>query len=175
MKNVILISIIGAFLFFAPNQSFAQTQGQEKREEAKEKRDKAQDKREEAKDSREKQDKLSKDNQGHAYGKDKGNMSGREFGQHRAEMARNKANYARTRLQETENVLIFQKERLRTLERTVEEDARKPNADRNLIEERKMRIRQAEERLSKLEVALNESKERLRRAERSLEAVIENN
>lgn len=189
MKNILLIGMIGAFLFFAPEQTFAQAHGQEKREaakenqdkaqekreEAKKKRDKAQDNREKAKDSRERQDKLSKDNQGPAYGRDKGDMTGREFGQHRAEMARNKVEHANTRIMETENLIFSQRERLRTLKQSAEEEAKRPNADKKAIEEREIRIRHAEERLSQLEDALKESRERLRTAEHSLRTVIEDN
>jgi chromosome segregation ATPase len=186
MKNAILISVIGAFLFFTPQQSYAQAQGQEnreavkekqekaqeKREDAKEKRDKAQDKREEAKDKRERQDRVSKDNQGHAYGRDKGDMTGREFGQHRAEMARNKAKHTRDRLRETEELITLHRERLSTLKRSLDEEGQRPNANRQDIEERETRIRRAELRLSQLEESLAESRERLRRAESSLEALV---
>src|SRR5690606_2634495 len=128
MKNVILVSIIGAFLFFGHGLTLTHAQGNEKKEESKEKviQDKDKNKADQSqkdKDSPKKQAVLAKDkdNQGNAYGKDKGDMTGREFGQHRAEMARNKAEHAKTRIQETESLISYHKERLHTLRLSVEE------------------------------------------------------
>lgn len=184
-------------MFIAPYQSFAQSRGQERREEAKEKKEWAEDQKEKAeekaedkrnraqnkiektqdkmdRDSREMPEQVIKENEGNAYGRNKGNMSGREFGQYRAEMARNKSEVTLIKLNETENYLINQRERLNNLRRSLEEERSIRNADQTVIEERRIRITRAEEKLSQLNQLLNQSKENLIRTERSLQAVFDN-
>lgn len=204
MKNIIVVSIIGVFLFLGSSQTFAQSTSQEKREEAKEKQIKAQEKRGEAQEkqnkaqskmkkaegkmdrtqnkmdsaqartdrnSDDKSDKMLKGNSGNAYGKDKGDMTGREFGQYRAHIAQNKADKTNTKLSETDSILEDRRERLKRMKESLEERASLPAADKKEIEERRENISKAEEKLSQLEILLNETQERLRKTERSLKTL----
>lgn len=185
MKNLILVSVIGSLLFLGTTQSFAQNKGQEKKEQAKEKQAKAQDKKENAQykqgraenkmDSLQTKAEMSRDSSGNAYGKNKGDMTGKEFGQYRAEVAQNKAENVTNRLSKTDSILTEKRENLKRLKKSLEEDARRPNVDKKEIEERRVDIDKAENKLLNLEVLLDKSREKLKKTEEALKAVTQDN
>lgn len=108
---------------------------------------------------------------GNAYGKNKGEMSGREFGQARAAAAKKLQGEIRELDQKVTNgEEVVQK--ARTEIKQAEENLENTEADSTVINKRQERIAKAKEQLSELEIMLETQKEKLSKARNKLEEMV---
>lgn len=109
----------------------------------------------EAGPSDEKTAKDKADNKGNAYGKDKGEMSGREFGQNRAAEARskNQAKKAETKrsVETGDSKVIEARDRIKKSKEKLEKDKKSRKVNDKQYEERKRKIEAAEKQTDELE------------------------
>lgn len=189
MKLLSRISLITALLLFvagALSNSYAQKKGAKKGK--KEKPEKVENRGKAAADSIQQNGqyvpdtlgnkgkakaKAGKENQGqgNAYGRNKGDMSGREFGQARAAAAK--------KLQDEINALdqkVTEGEEMaqeaRTKIRQAEENIDTAEGDSTVINRREERVAKAKEQLSELEVMLEKQKEKLSKARSRFEELV---
>ncbi|NGP75007.1 hypothetical protein G3570_00060 [Balneolaceae bacterium YR4-1] len=120
--------------------------------------------------------KAGKENQGqgNAYGRNKGDMSGREFGQARAAAAKKlqeEISALDQKVTEGEEVA----EKAREDIRTAEENLENAEGDSTVINRRVERVEKAKEQLSELEVMLENQKEKLSKARSRFEELMGRN
>lgn len=105
---------------------------------------------------------VEKDQQGNAYGKNKGDLQGKEFGQERAEQARLSQETKSKELNETilqgEEKVKEARERIRVAKEKLEQDKKEGRISDQVFQERKERISKAEQALSELEVSIEKGK-----------------
>ena len=109
--------------------------------------------------------------QGNAYGKNKGEMSGREFGQARAAAAK-KLQEEISALDEKVTEGEEMAEEARTRIRQAEENLENAEGDSTVINRREERVEKAKEQLSELEVMLEKQKEKLAKARNRFEELM---
>lgn len=111
--------------------------------------------------------------QGNAYGRDKGDMTGREFGQARAAAARNLNN----EVERMENNIITAEETVSRARTEIEQAEESVEEEQN-DERRQTRIEQiekAKEQLSDLEQVIQREKEKVQNARKKLEEIFNEN
>lgn len=95
------------------------------------------------------------DNKGNAYGKDKGGMSGKEFGQNRAAEARskNQSQKAETKRTADEGEVRVReaRERIKKAKEKLEKDKKEKRVNDKQYEERRKKIEEAEQEANELE------------------------
>jgi hypothetical protein len=110
---------------------------------------------------------VEKDQQGHAYGKDKGGLEGKEFGQERAEQAKLNRETKSKELNETilegERKVKEARERIEVAKEQLEKDKQMGRISEQVFQERKERISKAEQALSDLEVSLDKGRKAVSR------------
>ncbi|MDD5508010.1 MAG: hypothetical protein PHD25_06715 [Bacteroidales bacterium] len=103
-----------------------------------------------------------KDQQGHAYGKDKGGLQGKEFGQERAEQARLNREAKSKELNESilqgEQKVKEARERIEVAKKQMEQDKQMGRISEQVFQERKEKISKAEQALSDLEFSLDKAR-----------------
>jgi len=103
-----------------------------------------------------------KDQQGNAYGKDKGDLQGKEFGQERAEQARLNRETKSKELNESilqgEQKVKEARERIEVAKAQMEKDKQMGRISEQVFQERKEKISKAEQALSDLEVSLDKAR-----------------
>jgi colicin import membrane protein len=107
-------------------------------------------------------DKVAQDNEGNAYGKNKGDLSGREFGQQRAAQARLTSEQRRERLENSVEEGDKKVKDARTKIAKAREALEKDRSDKKLTDvqyaEKKARIERAERAVQVLEEKINEGR-----------------
>lgn len=113
------------------------------------------------------QHRVEKDQQGHAYGKDKGGLEGKEFGQERAEQAKmnreTKSKELNETIQEGEQKVKEARERIEVAKVQLEKDKQMGRISEQVFQERKERISKAEQAVSDLEYSLYMGKKAISR------------
>ena len=163
-KKVLQAFILSGIILIS-GQVFAQGKGKDKKEEKLEmkmekEKNKHENKVKEKKEEHNRNLNEVKENNGNAYGKNKGDLSGREFGQQRAAEARAKIKKGMDDIEENE-------ERLRGLRDKVDE-IKKEETDREKLE----RILKAEEQIKKAEDEAKKAKEILIKKDRELKDIL---
>lgn len=101
--------------------------------------------------------------EGHGYGKDKGNLEGRDFGQHRAEEAKmNKENKAKEldgNISTGEDKVLAAKEKINASKQKLEENKKAGKINDTQYKEELQKINRAEEAVKNLENSLQKGKE----------------
>ena len=105
---------------------------------------------------------VEKDQQGHAYGKNKGDLEGKEFGQERARQAQlnreNKSKELNETIIQGEEKVKEARERIRVAKEKLEQDKKEGRISDQVFQERQERISKAEQALSNLEVSIEKGK-----------------
>ena len=121
----------------------------------------------EGKEPTQHQHRVEKDQQGHAYGKDKGGLEGKEFGQERAEQARLNRETKSKELNESilqgEQKVKEARERIEVAKKQMEQDKQMGRISEQVFQERKEKISKAEQALSNLEVSLDKARKAVSR------------
>ncbi|MBV6441417.1 MAG: hypothetical protein DYG98_03130 [Haliscomenobacteraceae bacterium CHB4] len=112
-----------------------------------------------------KKEKEEKDDKGHAYGKDKGDLSGREFGQQRAAEARSKHQAkkaeAMTSVEKGDATVISARDRIRNAREKLEKDKKAKRINEKQYVERKKKIDDAEQQTNELESKVKKAKTKM--------------
>ncbi|HOW25091.1 MAG TPA: hypothetical protein PK711_05415 [Bacteroidales bacterium] len=110
---------------------------------------------------------VEKDQQGHAYGKDKGGLEGKEFGQERAEQAKmnreTKSKELNESILEGEQKVKEARERIEVAKVQLEKDKQMGRISEQVFQERKEKISKAEQAVSDLEYSLYMGKKAISR------------
>jgi colicin import membrane protein len=110
---------------------------------------------EDAREGKDKKEKEEKDNKGNAYGKDKGDLSGREFGQQRAAEARSKHQTkkadTKTAIEHGDATVSNARERIKKAKENLEKDKKAKKINEKQYAERKKKIEDAEQQTNELE------------------------
>lgn len=154
MKNfIILLGFVLLFSLSAIAQGASQQKG--KPEKAKEQPTKGNDKiKVENENKPEPKEEKENNGKGNAYGKNKGDLSGREFGQQRAGEARSKSEKvenAQLRNNETKESLNSAKEKLETANKTLEEKLKRKEISKEEYDLKKQKINSVARELNELE------------------------
>lgn len=108
---------------------------------------------------------------GNAYGKYKGDMSGREFGQARAAEAKNMVNNEMEVIREKELLVDRSRRRIETARSRADEAHKNNEITDEELEERNEKIRKAEEKLNELDDTIKKGKENMVRQKRRLSEI----
>ncbi|SDB25902.1 hypothetical protein SAMN03097699_0352 [Flavobacteriaceae bacterium MAR_2010_188] len=111
-----------------------------------------------------KENEMAKENSnnGNAYGKDKGNMSGREFGQARAADARNKIDSYEQNYDDRQLFIKKSQDRIQKAKNRLAEDTSSGKYSAEEITERQRKIEFAEQRMDELKQSIIDGRTRLK-------------
>lgn len=111
--------------------------------------------KEDQEDKDAKPEKADDGNQGNAYGKNKGEMSGREFGQNRAAEARSKNEAKKAEVKksvdEGDQKVAESRQRIKKAREKLEKDKKAKRVNQKQYEDRKKKIEEAERQTDELE------------------------
>ncbi|MCA1757929.1 MAG: hypothetical protein LC649_10780 [Bacteroidales bacterium] len=126
-------------------------------------RERVQDTTKEAmREQRERKERENRGNQGNAYGKNKGDLQGREFGQERARQARMNRENSEKELDElvagSEQKAVEARERIRVKREEIERARRENRISEEEFEENSEKLKEAERVLNELEKKVEKGK-----------------
>ena len=119
-----------------------------------------------------KKEKLEKGNSGKAYGKNKDDMSGKEFGQYRATVAKEKMEATDQTFNEKEELLRQGREKVKKAKERVAKQRAEKTADEAVLQEKEEKIRKAEEKLNELDGVIKKGREKMKEKKEQIEQVM---
>ncbi len=112
-----------------------------------------------------------KANKGNAYGKNKGDLSGRDFGKLRSEEAKNKLKEMESNITASETVVIKGRDKIKKAEADLEEAKKNKTIDAEEAEKKAEIIKKAHEKLNELDEKIKEEKEKVKKEKEALEKI----